>query len=247
VWQPSTVINQPALQQLLEARQSRRVGYYFEALLHFWLREIQGVEVVEHTRQIIEDGVTKGEIDFIFRTAQQQLVHWEVAVKFYLKTQPPTLDGSHLIGPDPTDNFAAKHHRLFGRQLQLSQRLPLRVDLRQGLMKGRIFYHPSDTSPATAGQLLNPSHLRGTWLRQEEIDKLAHPQRRFCTLEKPFWLSDLQDCQTSLPFAEYARQLRQHFTRSAHPVLLAALECQDGQWNECQRIFVVPTHWPAAT
>ncbi len=247
VWPQTDAVDPQALCDFLESRSTRRVGYYFENLLHFWLQKVQGAEVLEHGRQIVEDGVTRGEIDFLYRNAAQQVIHLEVAVKFYLKTPETKDDGSHLIGPDPADNFATKHSRLFGHQLSLSQRLSTRVHHRQGMMKGRIFYHPNDAAQAADCPHINPAHLRGVWVRQHETERLAHAGRRYCILPKPFWLGEISTSEGTLSFRQLEEELRSHFAGKGHPVLLAALQRdEDGAYRECQRAFVVPTHWPKA-
>jgi len=243
-WSEDAEIDPQELLRFLEARSSRKVGYYFENLVHFWLQAVHGAAIVEHGRQIVEAGVTRGEIDFIFRRADGSLNHWETAVKFYLKTQPQEPRGSHLIGPDPSDNFALKHQRLFERQLMLSKKLPLRIDCRQGFMKGRIFYHPGDNTPATATGL-NPQHLRGIWLRRAEIKLLDRPAIRYRILEKPFWLSPETGDADSLAFAVLQPQLAAVFANAHRPVLLAAIEEQQRGWRECERVIIVPDDWPA--
>jgi len=242
-WPDERTVDESEFRNFLSQYSSHRVGYYFESLIHFWLQHIRGVEILEQGKQIIEEGITKGEIDFVFRDESGRTVHWEVAVKFYLKTRPISPDGSHLIGPNATDNFAKKNKRLFGRQLELSRRLPQSIELRQGLVKGRIFYHPDDPDPGTEPASLNPQHLRGTWIRASEMNHLDHPDVSYRTLQKPHWLAP-ETGTDALPFEQFRPVLERHFASSPHPIHLAAFETKDEPGRERERIFVVPDHWP---
>jgi len=244
VWCPDLEIDAEKLDRFMEQQSSHRVGYYFESLIHYWLKEIRKVEVIEQGKQIIEEGITKGEIDFLFRDEEGKIVHWEVAVKFYLQSLPSNTDGSHLIGPNSSDNYARKHKRLFGRQLELSRKLPSEIDLRQGLVKGRIFYHPDDPQPAEEPRTLNPGHLRGMWICASEIARLDDPDFRYRILKKPNWLGEETGIPSDLPFQEFKKELSSHFQNSPHPLLIISLKEVEEDWRENERTFIVPDHWP---
>ncbi len=244
IWNPKIAIDGEELARFIEQQSSHRVGYYFENLIHYWLKKIRKVEIIEQGKQIIEEGITKGEIDFLFRDEEGKTVHWEVAVKFYLQSLPSNEDGSHLIGPNAADNYARKHQRLFGRQLELSRKLPLEIDLRQGLVKGRIFYHPDDPQPATEPGTLNPAHLRGKWIHASEIEHLDIPGQHYRILKKPNWLGNETGDSSDLPYSEFQETLETHFNSSPHPLLIIALKEGDTGWIESERIFIVPDHWP---
>jgi hypothetical protein len=73
------------LEDMLDKQKDRRLGKVFETLWLYWFSHHPRYEVIENNLQIIVDGETLGEIDFIvFDKVSNQMVHWEVAVKFYL-------------------------------------------------------------------------------------------------------------------------------------------------------------------
>ncbi len=53
------------LDALIAEQKDRRLGKYFETLWLFWLRHNQPYQLIENNLQVIIDGETVGEIDFI--------------------------------------------------------------------------------------------------------------------------------------------------------------------------------------
>jgi uncharacterized protein len=108
-----------------------RLGRYAERLLGFYLK--RGGDYVlqaEHLQWREPDPATgfletKGEFDFIVRDADQQLQHWELAVKFFLCTAkaqaddatPVNCSAQDFVGPDGRDSLHRKLIKLFQRQL----------------------------------------------------------------------------------------------------------------------------------
>lgn len=237
-------------------RDQYRVGRYFERLLLFYLQHIRQVEVVASAQQIQEEGRTIGELDFVFRD-ESGLQHWEVAVKFYLHFPGEHISGSHLIGPDPRDNFETKITRLFEHQLPISEKVFPDIAERHAFVKGRVFCHPSFTPPDTLPAELSPAHLRGVWLYHGELDWLSRlPKSSSPTLakivQKPFWLSPdvVADAKVGLsaegllPIDQMQELLQQHFRESSTPRLVSLLSRQAQEWREFERVFVVSESWP---
>ena len=220
-----------------------RVGYYFESLIEFWLEHVRGVDMIAKGHQVIENGRTLGELDFVFRDTDGQVHHWEVAVKFYLYSSVDNLHGSHFIGPNAGDTFERKRHRLIDHQLPLSRSVFPEIDQRSAFAKGRIFYHPNGTAPETLAEGLAPDHLRAIWLRHSELKLLESPDTAYRILQKPHWLTNESGADL-LSFGELNKRLRDHFSEQNHPVLLATMRAQESAWSECSRVFVVSDRWP---
>ena len=53
--------------KFLREQSDHRVGRYFERLILYWLTHIRKVQIVHHSKQILDAKRTIGEIDFIFR------------------------------------------------------------------------------------------------------------------------------------------------------------------------------------
>ncbi|MDC0259348.1 DUF1853 family protein [Verrucomicrobiales bacterium] len=229
------------LEFFVAAPRSHRVGYYFESLVHFWLKEIRGVEIVEHNLQIQDGKRTVGELDFVFRDENGELNHWEVAIKFYLHAATENYSGSHFVGPNARDTLERKHARFIDHQLPLGKATIPEIAHQATFVKGQIFYHPTDRDPVIS-PLLAENHQRGFWFRQSETDLLENFQgaESFRILQKPSWLSG--SSAAAVNYASISDWLKTHFTESDHPVLLSALDSTE---TETARIFVVNDRWPA--
>ncbi len=238
-----------ALQTCIDASDQYRVGRYFEDLVHFYLKSVCGFAIVERGLQIQEDGRTVGELDFLYRDNDGVLCHCETAVKFFLHTPDSNDSGSHFIGPNSADNFERKTRRLLDHQLPLSKSRFPEVARREAFVKGRILFHPLAAAPTSLPELLSKDHLKGSWIRESELDLLAaaDAEVRYRVARKPHWLApDLANTSdASLQTAgEIQSLLRIHFSERRTPQLVNVLSIDGEHWHESERIFVVSDQWP---
>lgn len=238
------------LQSFLKQAPSYLVGKYFESLVHFWLEHVQGVSIVAAQKQISHERRTRGEIDFVFRTAEDQLIHWETAVKFYLYDKLSSSFDSHYIGPNNRDTFERKIRRLNEVQIPLGKEIFPDVTSQSGFVKGRIYYHPHQAPPKTFPEHLSARHERAIWIRAGEFDQFVSQQAftRYCLLKKPYWLapeSFHSSADESLPKDQILEQTIQHFRTSTMPLHLAAFEESIPDARETARLFIVADAWPA--
>jgi hypothetical protein len=230
-----------------------RIGEYFEGLILFWLERIRKVQLLAQHQQVFEQEQTVGEIDFLFTDEAGVVTHWETAVKFYLYCPAENPTGSHWIGPNVKDTFQKKMRRLFEHQLPLSRKHFPQVTRRQAYVKGIIFYHPdqelSAQLPPDLPDRLSPTHARGTWIRFSELThfQAQYGEPRFLIREKPDWLSP-SFCSSTNPalidFAALHHRLETHFQQSPRPILISLLTSQQLLYQEAERVFIVPDHWP---
>ncbi|UZN48575.1 DUF1853 family protein [Cupriavidus cauae] len=181
-----------AVQALAPAARSLRLGRHAERLLHFALEHGEGIELVASNLPVRRHGPhgvqTLGELDFVWRDVarggtggapQGQLVHWEMATKFYLLVEPeanveamapdPCTRLQAFVGPNLVDRLGDKLSHILRRQLPLSRTteaealLGARVDRSEIYLLGWLFYRDG-VMPAGLDALgLNPAHLRGWW------------------------------------------------------------------------------------
>jgi hypothetical protein len=244
---------QPLL-EFLAARPTRRLGHYFESLIIFWLTHTRDTSIIATNLQVQNPHQTVGEYDLLYRNAHHEVCHWELAVKFYLQSQPRP-EPHYCIGPGTRDRLDLKLQTVFQRQLRLGQTpygqaaLPpgLRLDKVQAFIKGFLFY-PALLPQPQAVQGISPDHLHGWWLRHGEA---ALPQRSsascWCILPRLRWLSParLEKDSGVMSRSELDSTLAQHFTSDGNAVLLAELQqVADDSWQEVARGFVVSREWP---
>lgn len=222
-----------------------RLGIHFERIYQAWLAQHPTYGLEAANLQIRSPEKTVGEFDLLVDVAGE-IEHWELAVKFYINIESPE-DASRWFGPDPSDTLAGKLDRLITHQLKISEfpaaqallaERQLQVQRTRGIVKGRL-YHPwgekSQSRPLP--QIVHPQHLRGWWLRQDQIHHLA--PYRVAYLEKRYWLSSitpedqltLLDSRELLDFLAQSKQIAPQF------VLL------DEMGTEISRGFILKPAW----
>ncbi|MFG0286672.1 MAG: DUF1853 family protein [Rhodopirellula sp. JB044] len=226
----------------------RKVGYYFERLLLYWLVHIRHVDLIAHTLQIHAHKKTVGEIDYLFRDEQGATVHLEAAVKFYLHQSERSIDGSHFIGPNVRDTFERKIQRIYEHQLPLSIDHFPEVDVRTAIVKGCIFYEGDHANMVELPRRMSTSHLKGGIVRAGKIDTIDRADSvRYQIRRKPWWLSDsLAHPEEDSLFTgkQLSFYITEHFGELETPVLVSRLHMQDNQYVEDNRFFVIPDRWP---
>ena len=191
----------PALQQLdknpqplldhLNTLKSRRLGLRFEALIFFWLSMSPNYAILLQNKQLITQEKTLGEIDFIIKDLRSlELIHLEVAVKFYLGTEDLS-DPYRWFGTTVSDQLGKKVDHLKQHQTQLStkypEHFPFPIDTRYCLLKGRLFY-PDDSNTVPKG--IAKHHLKGRWLRNTPTT-----DDNVTAIDKQDWLATLSQAQ----------------------------------------------------
>ena len=188
--QPSPLINH------LSNLKNRRLGSIFEGLVSFWLNISPNYRELEQNIQIIEDKHTYGEIDFIIEDLNsKEIIHLEVAVKFYLGCEPYK-DAYRWFGTNTKDQLGKKIDHLKDQQTQLSQKYPEQlktyfskpIDRKHCFVKGRLFYPENSDNPPTNIGLSN-KHLRGRWCYAKDHDV----SKKVVKIKKSHWLADLND------------------------------------------------------
>jgi hypothetical protein len=202
-----TVDEDPAeLDELLSGQKDRRLGKYFETLWLYWISHHPRYKLVENNLQVIIDGETLGEIDFIvFDNVTGKTMHWELAVKFYLGVGDTRLM-SNWHGPNLRDRLDIKFRHLLDRQSAISKERRVARWLKQRdicidqclvLLKGRLYYPWHNTAGLVQNRTslasISPSlsaaeHESGLWLTQKKLDEEFDSRPCFMPLINSGWL-----------------------------------------------------------
>lgn len=230
--------NPHALISHLENLKSKRLGLRFEALVSFWLSSISpNYTLLAQNIQLHEipantQSRTIGEIDFIIEDRHSgDIIHLEVAVKFYLGTAPFD-DPYRWFGTNLNDQLGRKIEHLKQHQTQLSikhpTQMPRPIHQRHCLVKGRLFY-PMDENIAPQG--VSANHLRARWLYQQE----SSGSEALIPLQKSEWLSKFtnEDIQK--------HKTQKQFTPLDRPQCYVSIEQDtDATSKERERVFCLP-------
>ena len=197
------------LDELLARQKDRRMGKYFETLWLYWLSHNPRYQIIANNLQIIIEGETLGEMDFIvYDKLTARTMHWEVAVKFYLGADD-TREMRNWHGPNLRDRLDIKVRHLmqkqsvFSRSEQVSLWLGqqgISIDQCTVILKGRLYYpwktfaqmdqvhgQPRVLSPALSAQ----DHLFGTWFNQREFEQAFDNRQCFLPLINNGWMEKI--------------------------------------------------------
>jgi len=180
----------------LSNQKSHRLGHRFEALVAYWFTISPNYKVLTQNHQIIIDGETKGELDFVIQhNKTKKIIHLEVAVKFYLGSD--TLSDPYCwFGTNTKDQLGRKIDHLKNHQTQLShlykKHMPYIINESQCIIKGRLFY-PENVSKSETPNFVSRNHLKGKWRFLNENKK-----ETLIKIDKTDWLSVLtkSDCES---------------------------------------------------
>lgn len=244
--------DQPAeLEAAIAACTSRRLGRIAECLIAFWLEKSERFELLAQNLAVRDAGRTLGEYDLVFVDHQEkQVIHWEMAVKFYLRRR----GGTEFLGPEGRDTLARKARRVFDHQLCLGASPAGRAALAalcsgqvvsRAFVKGWLF-HPDD------GRLdvpqVSPFHQRGWWRTLEEFATTPENLgRRFSLVERADWMNGPLEAaaRETASAAVTAQRIEARFAADARALMVAGFESPGGKGPESGRGFVVPEQWPS--
>jgi hypothetical protein len=209
---------------------NQRLGFYYQWL---WLKIIKAhsnYELIAEEVQLQWANQTVGAIDFLVRNMiNNELEHWEVAIKFYLEHQ------DNWIGPNAKDQLDKKINRMSDHQLKLSHHIAYRNQyhsiygqpaVKRLIMQGRLFNHDTATNHQSSIEV-NPDSFTGKWCFQAEAKTMSRNGIQLKELSKQHWLSPpaYEELTVILDTASLVRP-----TQAISP---------DNQiW------FVVPNEWP---
>lgn len=244
------------LEAAVAAGTSRRLGRIAECLVAFWLAKSGRFELLAQNLAVRDAGRTLGEFDLLFFDHEEhRVIHWEMAVKFYLRRRC----GTEFLGPEGRDTLARKARRVFDHQLRLGASpagLAALASLCSGQVVSRAFvkgwlFHPDDGQPEVPQ--VSPFHQRGWWRTLEEFATTPENLgRRFSLLERADWMNGPLEAagRETASAAVIAQRIKARFAADSRAVMLAGFDAPGGRETESGRGFVVPEQWsgdPAGT
>lgn len=248
------VDNDPStLEALLNEQKDRRLGKYFETLWLYWLQHNDRYQLVEKNLQVVIDGQTLGEIDFIvFDNKTRQMLHWEVAVKFYLGVADTRIM-SNWYGPNCRDRLDIKVEHLIKRQSMISQDEKVRQWLKQQgihidhcavILKGRLYY-PWQLKSVGIDAASSPSHGAanheyGWWLRPDQFEQEFDQPSCFRPLINQGWLEKIPTYADDMICSKDA--IIETVSNKKYRLPLHLQLCNSRyDWD---RVFLVGASWP---
>lgn len=248
------------LHRYLEAKNTKRLGLYFESLWQFYLENGPNWQLINHNLQIIEKKQTLGELDVLALNSNLGNLHLELAVKFYL--QHPNQSGKethHWLGPQSRDRLDIKLQTFNEKQFPIlhhsqCQKLLANANLTQPIHQRLIFkgylFHQFQNSYSLP-KAVNPQCHMGEWLHQKDITELTQEHDTWTFVRKPLWLGPLQlpklESDHLIISAKKANKgVMEHFsdTPNNYALMLIKLIEKQNEFHEVKRYFIVADAWP---
>ena len=190
-------------------------------------------KLLQHNVQVKKAHKTYGEVDYLLQI-NERIYHVELAVKFYLLYQDPSLP-HHWIGPNAKDTLQKKlekNARAFSLTKQTNKQWVKQAQTWQWLIKGCWFIHPNQKN--LTFPFAQPNSEFGWWLSSSELDLL--PDGEYIIPDKLDWMC-ISKTYTSFDQHHFNSQIEAHFKDQQK-----ALMC----WNITlkKRICIVQAGWP---
>lgn len=256
-WLNDIDVEPSELDALLAQQKDRRLGKYFETLWLYWLQHNDRYELVVNNLQVIIDGRTLGELDFIvFDKRRRQTMHWEVAVKFYLGVGD-TREMCNWHGPNLRDRLDIKVQHLLHRQSMIRQDQQVRqwlgeqgleIDQCSVILKGRLYYPHQDLDHLAqrdafirrmSPSLCSAELSYGWWFKQREFDKEFDAGQCFLPLINQGWMESI-----STDTVKAFKTKEDIFETVSNNKLRYPLHIQlCNPYHSCDRAFIVSDDW----
>ena len=204
----------------------KRMEHYFASYISHFTSE----EVLAYNRQIIQNKLTLGELDFLLKDlASGAISHVELVYKFYL--YDPASGSSeleHLIGPNKRDSLNRKLHRLQKRQFPLlfhkaTENLLNELEVEPEDVVQKMCFKASVFLPKHMDQIsfgkINPATISGYWIKASEFTSEAYQENRFFIPHKIFWPVNPERNNNWLSIQEIGPQLDQLLQNRFSPLL----------------------------
>ncbi|PWH86376.1 DUF1853 family protein [Brumimicrobium oceani] len=234
-WQESTVAyfieldkNSSDLEQFVNRRRNRRLGFYAEALLSYFFQTFNEIELLLQNFQINIHKKTIGEIDFIIEY-KGKVIHLECSVKYYmLKNLKDFNVGSSWVGPRLRDNLELKLGKIvknqipMGLNIEVQEKINKAIDASHLFIKG-VFFAEEAIAPGRINRLVPNLFIRISDLKASNIEAIEK-------LSRPNWLSALAPIKKMK--SPKALKIEDPLK---NPILF--------MFNDQQARFVVPDDW----
>lgn len=181
--------------RLLPIPNKLRLGHQVEHIFFELLKVSNHYKVLAHSIQLIEHKQTLGELDFIIKSLDtDEIIHIELAYKFYLLDLNMEGPIEGLVGPNRGDAFTYKINKTKHKQLPLlysdAARKLLDIDIDKVIQKVAFYgqiYIPFDLEKVDLG-VLNPNCIKGYYMNIDRFVQGDFESYKFHFPTKSNWI-----------------------------------------------------------
>jgi len=216
------------------------IGKYAEDLISYYLKSISEFEIILEHQQVIQDGITVSEIDYIIKHGGSYY-HWELSYKFYLEK-----DGL-WIGPHARDTLKNKLDTVINKQFAVIKSKALQnrePDIPWNELTSK--FHLSGWA-FVEGNDENWNSSMSIWMHRKDFIKQDGGQDYWLIADKEYWISPILLSAGELRLFHWKELIPKHVSIGAddqRAQLFLRLQKIHGDFVEIQRCFVVYNDWP---
>ncbi|MFL0799795.1 MAG: DUF1853 family protein [Agarilytica sp.] len=248
----------------IDRRRFRRLGIYCESLFNFYLENTpEEKNTVYKNFRVQGENQTIGECDVVLANTKPYLTHIEIAVKFFLQTQPGATEWHSWLGPNAIDRLDIKLERMRSHQLPLPQRKDTEEIFRAlknenkkpekiaslHFIKGILFTPFNGDLITQLPKNTNPNLLHSQWITISNfLDHISNNDAEFTLCDKMEWLTGPEKHNASGPNG-VINQMRSLYEiaqkeRRTPPGLMVWQTDPHDNYDTPARFMVVPDNWP---
>ena len=240
---PTFFLSELAYERLPEIvlPENRRLGHLIEKVVSELINASENYQLLHENVQIIQDKQTIGELDFIVQhTETQEIIHLELAYKFYLYDASISSDASkNWIGPNRRDALHEKLAKLQQKQLPLlyhetTQTALPNLNLENITQKVCVLTYLY--LPYAEKVDLDANYQKavaGYYMNFEIFRQLDNPAKAYYIPPKKAWGINPADNENWLRFEDVKEKITQNLSEKR------ALLCWQKHQNTFQTFFIV--------
>ncbi len=213
------------------------LGKYTEALMAYFFRVCKNHQLLISNLQINEEGISKGEIDFILLNKQKEYVHLEYSTKFFLQLKDA--ENVQWLGPNGKDSLKKKKEKLINQQLRLCSNYHhlLKENLKDKKIIPKALLHMFAFFPFE-------STIKKWWIRQNKTNQLLESSAYFSIAHSKLkWLNPCLGTNLLCDVDELENHIDQHFRKDQKAILVVRY---DENKEPMDHGFIVNNTWPSS-
>lgn len=206
-----------------------RLGKMVERFFSFALKSNPRFKLIAENFQIIKDGITLGEIDFLIEDIEnKEKIHLELVHKFYLyRPQGEKIETKNFVGPNLNDSLDKKLTKLKEKQFPiLKDPFCVKVLKEKGidpfqlkqklLFTGSVYLKYKEIRPL---ELVNENCISGYWIGFSEFKSVHEEGDQYKIPKKADWLSNPQDFTDWMEIKLFWLELQTEITNKYSPMV----------------------------
>jgi len=204
-----------------------RLGKQIERVFSALIQNSSNYTIIKENVQIIDDKITIGEVDFIIKNNETNVIsHLEIVYKFYLyDPNQSSIELEKWIGPNRKDSFIEKFNKLKSKQFPLLYKLKtadVLNDLDIKSLQQKLCFMASLFVPFSRLNkpfpLINNAAIIGYWLTYNDFKVQIKSNAQYYLPKKHEWGIAPKDNSEWYSFSEISLKIEESLNRQFSPL-----------------------------